>query len=92
MYRVLILLLVVLMLAGCGTTTTQTPTTTPTKQAVTQQQPAKTAAFVGNSNSKKFHRPTCRWAGKISDVNEETFASREDAVNAGYVPCKTCKP
>ncbi len=47
------------------------------------------AKYVGNSNSKKFHRPDCQWAQKIASQNRVEFRSREEAVKAGYVPC-TC--
>lgn len=46
---------------------------------------------VSNSSSKKFHRPDCRWVQKIAPQNRVEFRSREEAVRAGYVPCKVCK-
>ncbi|SHJ14890.1 stalk domain-containing protein [Desulfofundulus thermosubterraneus] len=48
--------------------------------------------YIGNSNSKKFHRPDCQWAQKIAPQNRVEFRSREEAVKAGYVPCKVCRP
>lgn len=50
------------------------------------------AGYVGNSNSKKFHHPTCSAAAKIRPANKVALNSREDAVRRGYVPCKICKP
>ncbi|MGB9804952.1 Ada metal-binding domain-containing protein [Desulfofundulus sp.] len=47
---------------------------------------------MGNKNSKKFHRPDCRWAAEIAPQNQVEFRSREEAVKAGYVPCKVCRP
>ncbi|MEW6574708.1 MAG: thermonuclease family protein [Bacillota bacterium] len=47
---------------------------------------------IGNSRSKKFHRPDCQWAAKISPKNKITFRSREEAISAGYVACKVCRP
>ncbi|MQL50853.1 hypothetical protein GFC01_00890 [Desulfofundulus thermobenzoicus] len=48
--------------------------------------------YIGNSNSKKFHYPDCQWAQKISPSNRVEFNTREEAVNAGYQPCKVCRP
>lgn len=50
------------------------------------------AEFWGSKNSNKYHYPTCRWAQKIKSSNLIKFSSPEEAVNAGYVPCKVCKP
>ncbi|MBU1155348.1 MAG: Ada metal-binding domain-containing protein [Proteobacteria bacterium] len=46
--------------------------------------------YHGNVRSRKFHRPSCRYY----DCKNCTarFTSREQAIQAGYVPCKVCKP
>ena len=46
--------------------------------------------YIGNTNSKKFHLPTC--SGLPAERNRVKFDSREAAVNEGYEPCGTCKP
>ncbi|NSW84098.1 MAG: thermonuclease family protein [Syntrophothermus sp.] len=51
-----------------------------------------TGKYIGNSSSKKFHLPTCEWAQKISLKNRIEFTTREEAVKAGYEPCKVCRP
>ncbi|MBU5669802.1 hypothetical protein KQI68_08135 [Peptoniphilus sp. MSJ-1] len=51
-----------------------------------------TGSYVGNANSKKFHRSNCKSASKTSPKNRVNFGSRNEAVNAGYVPCKICNP
>ncbi len=48
--------------------------------------------YVGNANSKKFHYSDCSAAQKIKTSNRVEFSSREEAVRAGYVPCKRCNP
>jgi len=48
--------------------------------------------YIGNKNSKKFHRPDCQWAQKIAPYNRVIFKSRDEAIRAGYVPCKVCRP
>ena len=52
----------------------------------------KQYAYVGSSESDKYHRPTCRWTSKINDGNLVHFDSVEDAQAAGYEPCGTCNP
>jgi micrococcal nuclease len=54
--------------------------------------PAAVAKYIGNARSKKFHRPDCEWAQKIAPENRVEFETREEAVEALYVPCKVCKP
>lgn len=49
-------------------------------------------AFIGNSNSMKFHDAECEWAQKINPSNKVMFSHRQDALNSGYVPCKACNP
>lgn len=48
------------------------------------------AAYIGNSNSKKFHDPHC---GSLpEEQNSVYFATREEAISQGYEPCGRCKP
>ncbi|MGB7062814.1 MAG: thermonuclease family protein, partial [Candidatus Zixiibacteriota bacterium] len=49
-------------------------------------------SFVGSKKSDKFHNPGCTWAKKIKPQNLVFFSSVEEAVEAGYIPCKVCKP
>lgn len=49
-------------------------------------------SYLGNSNSRKFHYPSCKWAQKISPSHRVWFNSREQAIKAGYDPCKVCRP
>jgi micrococcal nuclease len=48
--------------------------------------------FVGSKKSDKYHYPTCEWAKKIKPENLVTFTSAQEAIKAGYVPCKVCRP
>ncbi len=45
-------------------------------------------AYIGNKNSKKFHRPNCRTLP--AEKNRVPLASYEDAINSGYTPCGNC--
>jgi hypothetical protein len=46
--------------------------------------------YTGNTKSLKFHKRSCSY----SDCPNCTarFATRDDALSAGYKPCGTCKP
>lgn len=46
--------------------------------------------FVGNLNTKKFHRTDCRYVP--AQENAIWFTSYEEAVEKGYTPCGVCKP
>jgi len=48
--------------------------------------------YVGSKKSDKYHYPDCKWAKKIKPENLVTFKSAEEALKAGYVPCKVCRP
>jgi methylphosphotriester-DNA--protein-cysteine methyltransferase len=56
----------------------------------------KTAAandkYVVPAKSNKYHYPSCRWAQKFRSQDMVTFHSPDDALGAGYIPCKVCKP
>ncbi|MDO4289288.1 MAG: MBL fold metallo-hydrolase [Eubacterium sp.] len=51
---------------------------------------AQEAVYIGNKNSKKFHRPSC--SGLPSEKNALSFSSREEAIAQGYTPCGICAP
>lgn len=51
-----------------------------------------TQQYVLNTNTKKFHKPSCRDVKKISPKNYSTAASREAAIRMGYSPCGHCHP
>lgn len=88
--------------------TTPDPTPQPTPEPEPQPEPSepvptltpeqafreslKQYAYVGSSESDKYHKPTCRWTSKINDGNLVHFDSVEEAQAAGYEPCGTCKP
>ena len=50
------------------------------------------AEFWASKNSNKYHYPSCKWAQKINPRNLVKFNSPEQAIKAGYVPCKVCRP
>ena len=46
--------------------------------------------YIGNGNSKKFHRLECE--NLPSEHNQVKLKSRAEAVEAGYSPCSNCQP
>lgn len=50
------------------------------------------STYVGNANSKKFHYADCHFVNKMNPANRVDFNTREEAINAGYIPCKRCQP
>lgn len=58
------------------------------KDAAVTNPTQKTEVFIGNKNSKKFHRDTC--SGLPQEVNRVFFDSYDDALEAGYTPCGRC--
>jgi len=50
-------------------------------------------SYVLNNGSKKFHKPDCSGAEKISVKNKENFKGRRaELISKGYSPCGICKP
>ena len=59
------------------------------------QQTEKTAlteinGYIGNSNSKKFHLPSCRTLP--AERNQVYLNTRDEAIQKGYAPCQNCNP
>lgn len=48
------------------------------------------ATYHGNTDSKIFHKSSCRYYNCKHCTKE--FDNREEAIRAGYRPCKVCKP
>jgi len=46
--------------------------------------------YIGNTNSLRFHRPTC--ASLPAEHNRVIHDSRDIAIVAGFEPCAICKP
>lgn len=55
--------------------------------------PEDSADYILNTNTKKFHKPTCSNANSISDKNrKEYFGSREELIAQGYKSAGCCNP
>lgn len=61
--------------------------TNPTEQQSVEE---TEISYIGNVNSKKFHRTTC--SSLPEEQNQVYFTDRAQAVAEGYSPCGNCKP
>lgn len=62
-------------------------------QAVQENESAGSYDYVLNTNSRKIHLPSCKYAAEISEKNKEYYnGSREALIEQGYAPCGNCKP
>ena len=54
---------------------------------------ASASSYVLNTNSHKFHLPSCSSVDTISPKNrKDVNESREQIISEGYAPCKRCNP
>ena len=56
----------------------------------TENDKEKTVQYIGNKNTKKYHRLDCKTLPK--EENQVFFYAKEDAEKQGYEPCSKCKP
>ena len=68
----------------------KTATVTPTPSLGSE---ASQADYILNTNTKKFHYPTCSSVNDMKEKNkQEFFGTRDEAISNGYSPCGRCKP
>ena len=49
--------------------------------------------YVVNTNSRKFHYPSCSSVGDMKEKNrKDSTKNREELVEKGFTPCKKCNP
>ena len=74
-------------------TVTPTPSTEPEKQEPVTGSEASQADYILNTNTKKFHYPTCSSVNDMKEKNkQEFFGTRDETIALGYSPCGRCKP
>ena len=50
-------------------------------------------AYILNTNTKKFHYPSCSSVDRMKEKNKEYYeGSRDDVIARGFDPCKRCNP
>lgn len=95
-FLTLLLLAGTLAFAQAPAPTTKKPA--PPAPAAAPKPEAKPAAapvageFVGNTDSKIFHKADCQKGSKLKANHKKVFASKAEAEKAGFRPCKICKP
>ena len=64
-------------------------TTTPGNNATT----SVGTDYVINTNTKKFHYPSCSSVNKMKEKNKQEFTgTRDELISLGYSPCGNCHP
>jgi len=48
--------------------------------------------YIGNKRSRRFHRPQCPYGQRIAPHNRIIFKNKKVVFEAGYSPCKRCRP
>ena len=74
--------------------TAPAPNVNPTEAAVTPA-PAPASGgmnYIANRNTGKFHYAGCSSVNDMKESNKVPYGTRDEAVAAGYVPCKRCNP
>ena len=73
--------------------TTNAPVTTSPVTNAPETTVTVTKDYVLNTNSKKFHEPTCISVDKMSDKNKKFYTgTRSDLIAERYNPCHVCNP
>lgn len=50
-------------------------------------------SYILNTNTKKFHYPSCASVNDMKEDNKKEFTgNRDDIINQGYSPCQRCHP
>ena len=79
-------------IAAAATPTESAVAATPTPEPVVEQVQQGTT-YILNTNTKKFHYPSCGSVKQMKESNKQSYTgSRDDVIAMGYVPCKKCNP
>lgn len=55
--------------------------------------PAAEITYVLNTNTRKFHLPSCKSVAQIKESNRSEFTgTRDEVIEQGYSPCGNCRP
>lgn len=72
---------------------TEPPTPAPTEAPYVPPVQSNQHNYVLNTDSMKFHYPSCSSAKKINAENRsDTYATRDEVLSWGYSPCGKCHP
>lgn len=58
-----------------------------------ETQESSGTTYILNTNTKKFHYPSCSSVDQMSEKNKQEYTgSRDDLISQGYSPCGRCNP
>lgn len=64
-----------------------------TTAVVNQGAAVSSSTYILNTNTHKFHKPSCSSVKSMSEANKQEFTgSSDDIISKGYEPCKICNP
>ena len=76
-----------------GNHNTEPPDTEKPTTATTAPSESKAITYVCNTNTKKFHDPSCSSVKQMKNKNKkEVTSSRDELIAQGYSPCGRCHP
>lgn len=61
-------------------------------QASGKEEAKPQGPYIGNVQSKVFHKADCALAEKMKETNKRAFSTRAEAFEAGFHPCSSCRP
>ncbi len=68
------------------------PAPEPAPAASPKTEPQGTT-YILNTNTKKFHYPSCSGVAQMKESNKQEYSgNRDDIISQGYSPCKRCNP
>jgi DNA-entry nuclease len=77
----------------CSTADTTATGTLETASEASTARESIEQTYILNTNTHKFHDPSCSCVDDIKDSNKETYTgSRDNLIAQGYEPCGQCKP
>ena len=57
-----------------------------------QEEDFSAYTYIGNKNTHKFHRSSCKSVKAMNESNKVGLSSRDEAIVKRYEPCKICNP
>lgn len=70
-----------------------TPTSSPNNNSKSTNNTSTSSTYILNTNTKKFHKPSCGSVSQIKESNKQSSSSsRDQLISQGYEPCKKCNP
>ncbi len=69
---------------------TSSPSETPDVQNNSDDSSENSVKYVGNRETKKFHKSDCRYAKNLAEEKKVSLMDYSSAISSGYTPCKVC--